>query len=708
MRNIDIYKEYRKTHLIKNRYKSIIGLILFSAIFILSLLNSQYSQASTLPVKIKSIAGGAMHSAAVGADGSVWTWGDNYYGQLGDGSKISKSIPTKIKGLSDFKAIACGANYTLALKGDGTVWAWGHNLCKQLGNGVYTQSIPAKINGLNNVKALACGYNHSVALKSDGTVWTWGRDSEGQLGREISGADTSKPGVIESLGGVIAIAAISDYTAALKKDGTVWICGNVYGDSKEEITQAEGLTNIIAISAMANNLAALKKDGTVYLWKLTAYGSDLKKLEGFEDIKAISSGQFQLTALKKDGSLWTTGKNYSVSGNMSGTDPVFGEPVLINNIDKVSTIASGYNHTLILKNDGTVWAMGNNRSGQLGNGIKALSPKPFSIPVLSKIKDIFACSAQSMALSDNGAVYVWGEDVSSEAFVQGYGYISSPEEVTYIMDTKAIAANSGTYAVLKDDGTVWGWGSNIDTVKKINGLGNVTALAGGENISYQYAAIDDFGTVWECLLNEVGNSPHKVNGISNAVAAAKGMYCTLALKKDGTVWSWKNPVYYDGEPESDNIAPVKVTGLSNVTAISIGDKTCLALKKDGTVWTWDVNRDGSLQSKGGKIIPPVKVGSLSGAIAISGSTTALKKDGTVWTWGNNQYGQLGDGTFVNKITPVKVAGLKNITAISSSQFHSLALDKNGTVWSWGMNDNGQLGNGAVLYEDSFVHCLIKQ
>ena len=116
MRNINIFEKVKKIYLNGHPIKAITSLILILALFILYGLDSGYSEASTLPVKMKFIAGGSEFSASIGVDGSVWTWGDNYAGQLGDGSKISKSIPSKVKGLSGFKAVACGANHTLALR----------------------------------------------------------------------------------------------------------------------------------------------------------------------------------------------------------------------------------------------------------------------------------------------------------------------------------------------------------------------------------------------------------------------------------------------------------------------------------------------------------------------------------------------------------------------------------------------------------------
>ncbi|MCL4280867.1 MAG: T9SS type A sorting domain-containing protein [Flavobacteriales bacterium] len=124
-------------------------------------------------------------SAALRADGSVWTWGDNMWGQMGNGTTDRNHVPAQVPGLSDIVAIAdqIGQGHICAVRNDGTVWTWGYNLKGQLGNGTNTDSnVPVQVSGLDDVVAVSCGMEHTLALKADGTAWAWGRNASGELG----------------------------------------------------------------------------------------------------------------------------------------------------------------------------------------------------------------------------------------------------------------------------------------------------------------------------------------------------------------------------------------------------------------------------------------------------------------------------------------------------------------------------------------------
>src|SRR5438552_914721 len=158
------------------------------------------------------------------AQATVFAWGYNGNGQLGNGTLISRNTPAAVNGLSGVSAIAAGAAayHTLALKRDGTVWAWGFNGFGQLGNGTKLNSnTPVAVSGLSGVVAIAGGYIHRLALKSDGTVWAWGSNDWWQLGY-ISPVNTNTPVEVPALSGVKAIAGGVTFSEALKSDGTVW------------------------------------------------------------------------------------------------------------------------------------------------------------------------------------------------------------------------------------------------------------------------------------------------------------------------------------------------------------------------------------------------------------------------------------------------------------------------------------------------------
>jgi hypothetical protein len=134
---------------------------------------------------IPTITAGDSYSLALRGDGTVWAWGRNSYGQLGDGTTIPRSTPVQVSGLTGVTTLAAGFNHSLALRSDGTLWAWGAN-SGRLGDGTTThRSTPVQVSGLTGVTALAAGQSHSLALRSDGTLWAWGANFHGQNGDEI-------------------------------------------------------------------------------------------------------------------------------------------------------------------------------------------------------------------------------------------------------------------------------------------------------------------------------------------------------------------------------------------------------------------------------------------------------------------------------------------------------------------------------------------
>jgi alpha-tubulin suppressor-like RCC1 family protein len=271
-----------------------------------------------------------------------------------------------------------------------------------------------------------------------------------------------------------------------------------------------------------------------------------------------------------------------------------------------------------------------------------------------------------------------------------------PVQVGGLDGAAAIAVGPAYSTVLKRDGTVWQWNGQ-SAPRQVSDLSGVRAVAHGESRTFA-AKVD--GTVWawndDVKLIQVAEL-RGVVGLSVAVEqdwwGVGPIPRVLARKDDGTVWTWGE--YTSGSP------PIQVRGLSNVTAIA-GSEISLALKNDGTVWEWQ------------GLSEPWPVRGLTEVVAVAagGSTyfgvphrLALKADGTVWAWGGNGFGQLGDGTAVDRATPVQVQGLSEVLAIAAAghiyyspgslevyegswgvyelQPVSLAVKRDGTVWMWG-------------------------
>ena len=284
------------------------------------------------PVQVSGMSGvvaistGGYHNAALKDDGTVWAWGTNEDGQLGIGTTIgsrSRSKQVQVRGLSDVVAIAAGCDHSLAVKNDGTVWAWGSNDSGQLGDGTTTtRSMPVRVRGLSDVVAIAAGCDHSLAVKNDGTVWAWGSNESGQLGDGTT-TTRSMPVRIRGLSDVKAIASRLVQSLVVKSDGTVWAWGWGWigeGSTTGQIStpiQFSGLTEIISIGRGSSHIVALKDDGTVWTWGNNnkcqlGDGSRADSLapvhvRGLSGVVAIAAARDYTVALKDDGTLWAWG-----------------------------------------------------------------------------------------------------------------------------------------------------------------------------------------------------------------------------------------------------------------------------------------------------------------------------------------------------------------------------------------------------------------
>ena len=348
------------------------------------------------------IAAGSCFTVALKSDGTVWTWGDNCYGQLGNGTKTNSSIPIQITTLANITAVSAGGDYTIALKSDGTVWGWGRNFCGQLGDGSTTErTTPVQVSGLSNVTAIAtvgavwaAHFYHTVALKSDGTVWAWGN-----ISAQFSDStmfNQKVPVQFSGLNNVTAISAGECITVALKSDGTVWTIGeNSQGQLGDGTwnnsftpVQVSSLTNVTAISTGYYYSIALKSNGTVWGWGSNDHGqlgdgASYRSIVptqtlGLTGITAISAGTYHATALQSDGTVWAWGRNNY--GNLGdGTTTNRTTPIKVSGLSGVSAVAAASDHTVALKSDGTVWAWGANVCGNLGDGTTTSRNTPVQV-----------------------------------------------------------------------------------------------------------------------------------------------------------------------------------------------------------------------------------------------------------------------------------------------------------------------------------------
>jgi len=201
-------------------------------------------------------------------DGTLWAWGRNNNGYLGDGTTEDRYIPVKLvdenkSELNGIISVKLGRNYILALKDDGTVWAWGKNEYGQLGDGTNTQSLlPKKVNNLSGVITISTGDYHSLALKDDGSIWSWGNNSEGQLGN--NGVTNSNiPVKVVGLSNVVAIEAEASTSIFMDNNYTLWECGAIKYDTLARVTM-ENDANLRYITINNSFLESFDEDLTEY------------------------------------------------------------------------------------------------------------------------------------------------------------------------------------------------------------------------------------------------------------------------------------------------------------------------------------------------------------------------------------------------------------------------------------------------------------
>ena len=580
-----------------------------------------------------STAHGVDYNLALCADGSVWSAGTGWFGELGTGSdNATNKVFCPIPGLSGVTGIASGDTHSLAVDDEGRMWAWGRNSRGQVGiggNGDTNQ--PSRIAGLENVTMAAAGGYHSLALDKGGRAWAWGDNAYGQLGIG-SLAYTNRPVQIQGLAGMRALAGGCYHSLALCQDGKVWAWGlGGYGalglgnqNNTNRPTQIAGLDDVRYIVCGAFFSMALKNDGTVWAWGFNDYGQigngmeDLycltpQKIPGLSNAVAISAGRDHAAALDSQGRVWAWGNNWS--GQMGiGTCGYRMEWTLVPGLDGVGAVTAGSDCSLALKHDGTVWAWGNGGNGQLGAGSNNSVNKPAKIDGLIGVSGISVGENFCAALKANGEVWTWGWNNYGQLGIGAAPDMTNrPVRSIGISGVGAIACGAG-HVVASSNGHIWTWGKNTDG-QLGNGMlfTNLPTVVGGINLRV-VAAGSDHSAVLRPGTGQLfmfGNNSHGELGIGSTMKTNKatavvgvaptnlvcGRYHTLALQGDGSVWAWGDNVNGQLGLRFSLLwtnRPARIPSIDNIASLAPGCLAyhCLAMAADGALWAWGDNYYG--------------------------------------------------------------------------------------------------------------------
>ena len=332
----------------------------------------------------------AEHSMIIKTDGSLWGFGRNAEGQLGDGTTTNRNTPTLIIS-SGVVQVARGHRHTLVVKTDGSLWTFGHNNYGQLGDGSTTnRTTPTQILP-SGVSQVSVGYFHSLILKTNGSLWTMGKNLYGQLG-DGTNTDRNTPMQILS-SGVSKIAAGGYFSLILKTDQSLWSFGmNTRGQLGDGTTTNRNTPTQTSISSLSKFFTGgehsliLKTDGSLWSFGKNDEGqlgdgttsSRTTPTQILSDgVSNIDADLFHSFIVKLDGSLWSFGRN-SEGQLGDGTTSNRSNPTQILS-SGVAQVVGGYYHSLILKTDGSLWAFGKNIDGRLGDGTTANRNTPTQI-----------------------------------------------------------------------------------------------------------------------------------------------------------------------------------------------------------------------------------------------------------------------------------------------------------------------------------------
>lgn len=615
---------------------------------------------------------------ALKSDGTVWSWGDNSRGQQCDGTTNARPTPARITQLSDIVQISAGPGSTIAagsgyaLKSDGTVWAWGENGVGQLGDGTTAdRNVPVQVPGLAGVTQIEGSITSAFALLSDGRLAAWGETFLDGVGTTSSPRPLTPPRPVSHvhasqhntngfhglflLTGTTTLTVdvtAQTVTAGQPSEVVAKVAGGSLGVSGVGVSVAATRGAVVTDPAGSTDAnGEYRTTVTPDAW--TTPGATVRvsasddSSQASDDVQVL--GANLLVASSNYFGILGVGTKRTDEPTVQQTSRMFPSPVV--------DVSSSGAWAIARLQDGTVWTTGGNFTGALGDGTTTDRYVWGIVPGLSDVVDVTTTLEGCLAVTRSGDVWAWGKGLEGQLGqadpAQWNAIQPTPTKVDGISDVVTIAGGvARSVFALTADGTVWAWGTGGRT-------------GDGKSV--------DRGT------------PEPVPGMTNVTHIASGADGGLVLKGDGSVWAWgnnSNGQLCDGTT-TWALSPKQIPGLTGVVQLSggngdeISSYSGFAVKDDGTVWSWGSNRVGQLgDGTTADRHLPAQVPNLSGVKEIAGSigaTYALLEDGRVAAWGLTGIAGIGTTTSPGFFTPSRP-----VTKLRASQhnwhgFHALYL-----------------------------------
>jgi alpha-tubulin suppressor-like RCC1 family protein len=676
----------------------------------------------------KDVAMGSSFTAAVKYDGTLWTWGLNVQGQLGDGTKVNRSSPVQTKSLgTNWLNVTAGITNVVAVKQDNSMWAWGGDTIFGCYRG-YNVASPVEVCG--NTKSWAQAYagnNFVLARKLDNSLWGWGSNNYGQLGNNDINSYILTPiqvGLLTS--DWLQITTSYFNSGGIKSDGSLYMWGlNTYGQlGTGDFSHRSNPTQIVAsgtdwkfISCGWYSTFAIKTNGTMWAWgSLSQYANINSPIQvanntdGWVYIDGRTS-----TAIKEDGSLWrlSNSENSLLSPNILDV-PCGGKWFKV-----VSDFTSGLWSFAFLNGPTPTPKPTDPTPTPTPTFTPSPTPSPTQSPtwtpapslpfvqgglarVNTKTKRFEIISRDSWLYSTfNGHIYEF-HAINTENKL--YKIVSSVDssysasfQITNSTDWYKIYEDIVFYSYnigIKTDGTMWAWGVNNinDAGWRRSGCDQPNGILGtGDTVSQKYPVQTGLNT-------------------SDWAKAALGVTHVAAIKNNGTLWAWGSNCYGklgDGTLVHRSQPVQEAHHFTDWIDVCCLDYSTVGLRSDGSVWIWG-RRFSNLFDNQQADMPVRSKITLDGWKSISSSNhhlLLLHRNGTVWSGGTGVFGELGLGGG-QAIFPIQqIQYLNNIKEIRAGYFKSYALTDNGNLYVWGDNGlvisynpplyGGSLGDGTI-------------
>ncbi|MBI4833838.1 MAG: chromosome condensation regulator RCC1 [Planctomycetes bacterium] len=527
------------------------------------------------------------YTMAIKTDGSLWAWGANDYGQLGLGDTISRTAPTKVGSETNWADVTTGDYHSVALKTNKTISSWGKNDSGQLGlDDTDDRDLPEPATG---IPAAPTSLSNTVISLSQINLG-WLDNSSNELGFKIWRK----------------IGSSGNYTQIATLDANVTSYSN---------TGLSPLTTYYYLVKAYNGFGDSAASNTS---SNTTNGSWLK----------VSAGYSHCVAIASNNSIWSWGDNDDgqLGLGTKGTGTNKSVPTRIGTLYNWDTILATSYHNMAVKIGGSLWSWGYNSDGQLGliiwgSGAEKTSPEQITNPSSTDWFDIAAGELHSIIRKNNNSIWACGYNGYGQLGLGDYTRRTILAQMGSETNWLKIAAGRYHTLAIKTNGTLWAWGNNEygqlglgtsgsgterTSPNQVGSANNWNMIAGGK---YHTLAVKSDGTLWAWGLNNDGqlglnditnrNTPTRVGMDSDWAKVSAGEYHSIATKNDGTLWAWGFNNHGqlglgDSGEGTEKLIPTKIGNSTGWSMISAGSRHNIALKNDGTIWTWGLNDAGQL------------------------------------------------------------------------------------------------------------------